>query len=125
MGRTTARESSDPYYDLEEDFGLIVSSFQSQYGIRLSRDLKDMKWSEFRDLLIGISPDTALGRIVAIRAENDKDVLKHFSKEQYRIRNEWRARNAKRIEPGNMEDILEQLRQGFISMAGGEQILRR
>ncbi len=125
MGRTTARGSSDPYYDLEEDFGLIVSSFQSQYGIRLSRDLKDMKWSEFRDLLIGISPDTALGRIVAIRAENDKDVLKHFSKEQLRIRNEWRTRNAKRVEPGNMEDILEQLKQGFISMAGGEQTLRR
>ncbi len=84
-----------------------------------------MKWSEFRDLLIGISPDTALGRIVAIRAENDKDVLKHFSKEQLRIRNEWRTRNAKRVEPGNMEDILEQLKQGFISMAGGEQTLRR
>lgn len=98
---------------------MIVSSFQSQYGIRLSKDLKDMKWSEFRDLLVGISPDTALGRIVAIRAEEDKDVLKHFSKEQHRIRNEWCARNAKKIEPGNMEDILEQLRQGFISMAGG------
>ena len=98
---------------------MIVSSFQSQYGIRLSKDLKDMKWSEFRDLLVGISPDTALGRIVAIRAEEDKDVLKHFSKEQHRIRNEWRARKTKKIEPGNMEDILEQLRQGFISMAGG------
>ncbi len=98
---------------------MIVSSFQSQYGIRLSKDLKDMKWSEFRDLLVGISPDTALGRIVAIRAEEDKDVLKHFSKEQHRIRNEWRARKAKKIEPGNMADILEQLRQGFISMAGG------
>lgn len=112
--------SSDPYYDLEEDFGLIVSSFQSQYGIRLSRDLKDMKWSEFRDLLTGISPDTALGRIVAIRAEEDKEILEHFSREQRRIRNEWRARNARKVEPGNMEDILEQLKRAFISMAGGD-----
>ncbi len=78
-----------------------------------------MKWAEFKDLLTGILPDTALGRIVAIRAEEDKDILKHFSKEQHRIRNEWRARSAKRVEPGNMEDILEQIRQGFISMAGG------
>ena len=119
MGRMTAWESSDPYYDLGEDFGLILSSFQSQYGIRLSRELEGMKWAEFKDLLTGISPDTALGRIVAIRAEEDEDILKHFSREQHRIRNEWRSRNAKRAEPGNMEDILEQLRQGFISMAGG------
>lgn len=78
-----------------------------------------MKWDEFRDLLTGVSPDTALGRIVAIRAEDDKDVLKNFSREQHRIRNEWRSRNARKVEPGNMEDILEQLKQGFISMAGG------
>ena len=80
-----------------------------------------MKWSEFCDLLTGISHDTALGRIVAIRAEEDKDILKHFSKEQHRIRNAWRTRSAKRTDPGNMEDILEQLKQGFMSMARGEQ----
>lgn len=80
-----------------------------------------MKWSEFCDFLTGISPDTALGRIVAIRAEEDKDILKHFSKEQHRIRNAWRTRNAKRTDPGNMEDILEQLKQGFMSMARGGQ----
>ena len=67
------RESSDPYYDLIEDFDLVVSSFQSQYGIRLFRELPaGMKWEEFRDLLVGIGPDTALGRIVSIRAEDRK-----------------------------------------------------
>lgn len=96
-----------------------MSSFQSQYGIRLSKELVGMKWSEFRDLLVGISPDTALGRIVAIRSEEDEEVLKHFSKEQRRIRSEWRSRHAKRVEAGDMADILEQLKQGFISMAGG------
>ena len=34
---------SDPYYDMEEDWDLIVASFQSMYGIRLSRDLSGMK----------------------------------------------------------------------------------
>lgn len=115
----TGGGSSDPYYDLEEDFALIISSFQSQYGIRLSKELGSMKWDEFRDLLTGIAPDTALGRIVAIRAEEDKEVLKRFSSEQNRIRSEWRSRRAKKAEPEKMEDILEQLRQGFISMAGG------
>lgn len=77
-----------------------------------------MKWDEFRDLLVGIVPDTALGRIVSIRAENDKEVLKHFSKEQHRIRNEWRHRRAQAIKPEDMETILNGLKQAFISMAG-------
>ena len=57
------RGSSDPYYDLIEDYNLIVSSFQSQYGIRLSKEINTMPWDEFRDLLVGIAPDTALGRM--------------------------------------------------------------
>lgn len=113
------RESSDPYYDLIDDFDLIVSSFQSQYGIRLSREFSTMKWDEFRDLLVGISPDTALGRIVAIRAENDKEVLKHFTKEQKRIRSEWQTRKAKTVKPEEMNQILEGFKQAFIQMAGG------
>lgn len=78
-----------------------------------------MKWDEFRDLLVGISPDTALGRIVAIRSENDKNILKHFSSEQHRIRNEWRNRKAKNVKPEDMETILSGFKQAFISMAGG------
>lgn len=38
-----------------------------------------MPWDEFSDLLSGIGPDTALGRIVAIRAEEDEEILKHFT----------------------------------------------
>ncbi len=78
-----------------------------------------MKWAEFKSLLIGISPDTALGRVVSIRAENDKEILKHFNKEQKRIRNEWRQRKAKEVTPQQMDDVLEQFRQAFIAMAGG------
>ena len=113
------RESSDPYYDLAEDFGLIVSSFQSQYGIRLSKELDGMKWSEFKDLLTGLSPDTALGRIVAIRSEEDKKILENFTKEQRRIRAEWRSRHAKKITKESYEDVLEQFKQAFLAMAGG------
>lgn len=77
-----------------------------------------MKWDEFRDLLVGISPDTALGRIVAIRSEEDKDMLKHFSKDQKRIRQEWRSRKAKTVTPQQMEQVLEGFKRAFISMAG-------
>lgn len=59
-----------------------------QYGIRLRND--DMSWNEFSTLLTGIMPKTPLGQIVSIRSEEDKDMLKNFTKEQHKIRNDWR-----------------------------------
>lgn len=98
---------------------MIVASFQSQYGIRLSKEIQSMSWGEFKDLLAGLGPETPLGRIVAIRAEEDKDVLKHFSAEQNRIRNEWRSRNAKTVSEKEMDAVLNQMKAAFISMARG------
>lgn len=69
-------------------------------------------------MLVGISPETPLGRIVSIRAEDDKEVLKHFNKEQLRIRNEWRRKHAMQVSQQDIADVLEQLKQGFIAMAG-------
>lgn len=114
-------ESSDPYYDLIDDFDLIVASFQSQYGIRLSRELSGMKWSEFSALLVGIGPDTPLGGIVAIRAEDDPEVLKNFTKEQNRIRNEWLSKRAKQVSEKEMKNVLEGFKNAFIAMAGGDK----
>lgn len=80
------------WYDLYEDWELIEASFATQYGIRLAQ-VDNMTWSEFCSLLSGIMPKTPLGQIVSIRAEEDKDILKNFTKEQHKIRNEWRNRN--------------------------------
>lgn len=115
----TKRESSDPYYDLEEDFDLILSSFQTQYGIRLSRELKDMRWDEFRSLLAGLDGDTPLGRVVSIRSEDDPDVLKSFTRGQQKIRNDWRKQSAKEIPQEKVDEFVEQMKNIFISMAGG------
>lgn len=113
------RESNDPYYDLIEDFDLVSSSFQTQYGIRLSRDLKGMKWDEFKSLLSGLGPETPLGRIVAIRAEEDEEMLKHFTKDHHRIRNEWRSKQAKKVPEEKLSEVLDSLKAAFISLAGG------
>lgn len=86
----------EDWYDLYEDWGLIEASFTSQYGIRLRQE-DDMSWSEFCTLLAGIMPETPLGQVVSIRSENDKEVLKNFTKEQHRIRNEWRRRRTKAV----------------------------
>ncbi len=103
-----------------EDFDLIVASFQAQYGIRLSKELDTMKWDEFRALLVGIGPDTPLGRIVSIRSEDDEDILRYFTTDQNRIRNEWRNRRKKEdVSDADQEWMLEQFKKAFISMAGG------
>lgn len=56
-----------------------------------------MPWDEFCTLLSGIMPDTPLGQIVSIRAEEDKEKLKYFNKEQHEIRNKWRSRHVKEM----------------------------
>lgn len=97
----TNRDGGEPYYDFIEDWELIESSFVMQYGIRL-RQNDDMSWNEFCSLLTGIMYDTPLGRVVSIRAEKDQKVIKGFSKEEKRIRDEWLRRKYKKMQ-GNQE----------------------
>lgn len=74
-----------------DDWALIESSFATQYGIRLEREF-DMSWTEFFNLLSGLTHETPLGLIVSIRAESDKERLKGFNKDQMKIRSEWRRK---------------------------------
>lgn len=79
-----------------------------------------MTWQEFRTLLAGLGPDTPLGRIVAIRTEDDPEMLKQFSKEQKRIHSEWRNRTAKKVDASEAEQFYETMKNIFIQMAGDE-----
>lgn len=79
-----------------------------------------MPWQEFVDLLAGLGPDTPLGRIVSIRLEDDEDTLKHFTKEQHRIRNEWQKRIAKNRTEQETEDFITAMQKALIKMAGGD-----
>ncbi len=91
-----------------------------QYGIRvLSEEFKSMSWDEFSALLRGLDSETPLGRIVRIRSEQDSNVLKSFTPEQRRIREEWRSKSVKNIRTEDMSVVLEGFRQAFISLAGG------
>ena len=102
---------------MNDDWSLIVSSFQSQYGIRLSTDLKGMSWREFSYLLEGLSGETPLGRIVNVRAENDPEKLKDFTPEQRRIRSAYRSKIAKKKSGEEVENAIEQFKQAFIQLA--------
>ena len=81
-----------------------------------------MKWEEFRDLLIGIGPDTALGRIVSIRAEERKEYLENFTPEQHRLRNAWKSKHAEFIKNHTSKEAvdaqLEAMKMAFLHMAG-------
>lgn len=106
------------FYDIEDDWYLIEASFLKQYGIRL-RMVNDMPYSEFCSYLSGIMPDTPLGQIVQIRAEENEEVLKNFTQDQRRIRSEWRNRRAKDVSQEDMTKVLESFEKMFRDMSKG------
>lgn len=77
-----------------------------------------MKWAEFRSLVSGLGPDTPLGRIVAIRSEENEDVLRNFTQNQLRIRREWREKKAKEVSKEELNAVLDGLLDTFKKMAG-------
>lgn len=80
-------------------------------------DDSDMDFKEFCTLLAGITEDTPLGKIIRIRSEEDKEILKHFSPEQHRIRNEWRERQTKKLyETLNKEETMKKIKEMFRTM---------
>lgn len=79
-----------------------------------------MRWEEFRDLLAGLSADTALGRVVAIRAEDDPEALKRFTPQQRAMRAAWHNRMARQRSVEDTAQFIATLQQAFASMAGGE-----
>lgn len=56
-----------------------------------------MSYEEFCSLLSGIMPDTPLGQIVSIRAEKDPKIIRNFTKEQKKVRNQWQMRKMQQM----------------------------
>lgn len=55
--------------------------------------------------------DTPLGQVVRIRSEDNKDIIKHFSRHEQQIRSEWTAfQNEKMKETFTEQDKLETAR---------------
>ena len=114
---TEKKKSNEPYYDLFEDWDLIVSSFLSQYGLRLStKEFKTVDWAEFSALLSGLSADTALGKVVAIRSETDQETIKRFSSYQRKIYDDWRTKQSERMTEEEYEAEMRQLEKSLFSI---------
>jgi len=109
-------EDGQKWYDQDEDWNLIVSSFAEQYGVRL--EIENISWPEYCKLFSGFSAETALGRIVTIRSEKDAKIIKNFSPEQKRIRRDWLNRQAKQ-NPDAAKKQLESMNKIFKALFGG------
>lgn len=68
---------------------LIEQSIAKQYHI-LPSEQPELSYSDWAKLVSGLMDDTPLGRIVSIRSETKKEILKSFTQEQNEIRREWR-----------------------------------
>lgn len=117
------KQTTNSWYDLREDWALIESSIASQYGIRL-RQAADMPWSEFKNLVTGLLPETPLGAIVKIRSEDDPKILKQFTADQLAIRNKWRERQALQqlSDPETLEKSMDNLSHMLKSMFGESNV---
>lgn len=123
--RWIRRKTSDfvnKYYDINEDWGLIESSFAMQYGIRLSKE--DITIPEFQTMLANIMPDTPLGQIAQIRSEKDPKIIKRFNKQQKHIRNQWSSRMAKKQEAAMSDEqkrkMTNEIKDIFFAAFGSE-----
>lgn len=92
----------------------------TQYGLRIrTKEFETVSWDEFRSLLAGLSPETPLGRVVAIRAESDRETIKHFTPDQKRIYNAWRDRKAKNMSEAAYEKAMKNLERFMADCFGG------
>lgn len=69
----------------------------------------------------GLMPDTPLGSVVTIRAEQDPKVIKGFNGDQRRIYNDWRKRRAEKQldDPIKLTQDMKNLEAAMARMFGG------
>lgn len=73
----------------------------AQYGV-LPAAQGELPWEEWVRLVAGLMEDTPLGKLVAVRAERDPDLLRRMTPWQRKARREWNqflARRAGRAQP--------------------------
>lgn len=113
-----SKEKSSSYIDEDEDWGLIVSSFAQMYGIRLMSEDCDITVPEYYMLLQSLNSDTPLGQIVSIRAETNKDVMKHWGSAEKRIRIDWMNRKGREQVENDPDAAISELKNALIKAFG-------
>lgn len=111
----------EKWYDLEYDKELICQSIAKQYHI-LPSEQGELAYSDWIRLVAGLMDDTPLGRVVSIRQENDKDIIKSFGSYEKRIRAEWTSFRDTQISKSyttkDKQDIAAYFEKLFSNMLG-------
>ena len=76
-----------------------------------------MKWDEFCSLVAGLSAESPLGRIVQIRSETDRKIIRKFNSHQRKIYSDWQKQKAKSVSIAERDRFVEAMRQMFIRNA--------
>lgn len=105
-------------YDWEFDSELIEQSLTAQYGI-LPYAQGCIRYKDWAMLVAGLSAQTPLGQTVAVRMEQDKEVIRRFSPQQKKIRAQWQNFLATRgVGNADMRKNLQNLQMAFKQMYG-------
>ena len=104
---------------MDFDAVLIEQSIAKQYHI-LPSEQGNLSYSDWSKLVSGLMHDTPLEQVVAIRSEDDKDVLKKMTPEQRAVRSEWFAFRASNVQYSaeDMRRQSEQLEKMIASLFG-------
>ena len=88
---------------------------RKEYGVA-PREYGTITFQEFKALLAGMGPNTALGRVVSIRSETDQEIIRGFSGDQLRIYSTWQNRMAENVKEQNLNDFLDNMLAMFTNM---------
>lgn len=107
--RKKSNKKPNNWYDVEYDKILIEQSIAKQYGVLPSKQ-GDLRYADWAKMVGGLMDDTPLLRVVEIRRETDRDVIRRMTPDQLRLRSEWRAYQASQ-QAADTRDAAERQRQ--------------
>lgn len=101
---------------------MIEQSIATQYGI-LPGAQGDLPWPEWAKLVSGLLDSTPLGRVVAVRAEEDRQVIARMTPWQKRIRSQWQnflaRRQVRTADPAQLRRQMAALEKTMANLFGG------
>lgn len=116
----TENSSKETWYDIDYDAVLIEQSIAKQYHV-LPSEQGDLHYSDWAKMVSGLMDDTPLGRVVSIRSEKNKDILKNFNAEQKAIRSDWQRflqKQKKKKDEENIEQRMKALESMLAALFG-------
>lgn len=86
------------------------------------QEYESISCEEFRQLLVGLNRETALGYVVSIRSETDIKTINNMTKKELEIRREWsdflRKQKNQKIQTKERELSLNEIDEVFSKMFG-------